>query len=255
MSDWDAATYDRVAAPQEQWGLRVLERLELDGGETVLDAGCGSGRLTRHLVERLPEGRVIGVDASPAMVGKARENLGDRVELRVENLLDLDLSDGRGGTERVDAVFSNAAFHWVADHDRLFSRLSAALVPGGAIEAQCGGQGNVAELESALLSLEGDERFAPYLRTMVRPWNFASVGDTITRLERSGFESVRCWLEDAEVRPPEPRAYVAASGLSEHLDRLPGELHDVFLDALLESMPQPLTLQYVRLNISARRAM
>lgn len=248
MNDWDAATYDRVADPQEEWGLGVLERLELGGAETVLDAGCGSGRLTRHLVERLPEGKVIGVDASPAMIEKARENLGDRVELRVENLLDLDLERG------VDAIFSNAAFHWVADHDRLFARLSAALGPGGAIEAQCGGQGNVAELENALLSLEGDERFAPYLRTMVRPWNFASVGDTITRLERSGFESVRCWFEDAYVRPPEPRAYVAASGLNYHLGHLPDELHEAFLDALLESMPQPLSLHYVRLNISARRA-
>jgi trans-aconitate 2-methyltransferase len=247
VSDWDATTYDRVADPQEQWGLRVLERLDLDGDETVLDAGCGSGRLTRHLIDRVPRGRVIGVDSSPAMIELARENLGDRAELRVMDLVDLDLD------REVDVVFSNATFHWVSDHERLFSGLHASLRPGGAIEAQCGGQGNVAELENALLSLEGDERFAPYLRTLVRPWNFASVADTITRLERAGFDSVRCWLEDTEVQPPEPRAYVAASGLKFHLGRLPDELHETFLDALLESMPQPLELHYVRLNISARR--
>jgi len=247
VSGWDAETYHRVASPQEEWGLKLLDRLVLTGDETVLDAGCGSGRMTRHIIERVPDGRVIGIDASPAMIEKARAELGDSAELRVENLLELELD------EQVDAVFSNAAFHWVSDHDRLFARLHAALVPGGAIEAQCGGQGNVAELENALLSLEGDERFAPYLRTMVRPWNFASVADTITRLEREGFEAVRCWFEEVDVRPPEPRAFVTASGLSYHLEHLPDELHEAFLDALLASMPRPLSLHYVRLNISARR--
>jgi trans-aconitate 2-methyltransferase len=247
VTDWDAAIYDRVADPQEEWGRAVLERLELEGDETVLDAGCGSGRLTRHLIERLPEGRVIGVDASPAMIEKAREALGDRADLRLGNLLDLDLD-----TE-VDAVFSNASFHWVIDHERLFARLHAALRPGGAMEAQCGGQGNVAELENALLNLEGDERFSPYLRTLSPPWYFASVADTEAQLERAGFASVRAWIENTVVRPNEPRAFVSASGLSVHLERLPAELRESFLDALLNAMPRPFELHYVRLNISARR--
>jgi trans-aconitate 2-methyltransferase len=248
VTDWDAATYDRVAAPQEEWGLRVIDRLGLEGDETVLDAGCGSGRLTRHLVERLPHGRVIGVDAAPSMIAKAREQLGDSVELHNANLLELELD------EQVDAVLSGATFHWIMDHDRLFARLYAALKPGGALEAQCGGQGNIAELQNALLSLEGDERFSPYLRTLPRTWNFASVADTETRLERAGFEAVRCWLEDAPTTPDDPRAFLASSVVPVHLDHLPEGLRDAFLDALLESAPSPLTLNYVRLNISARRS-
>jgi trans-aconitate 2-methyltransferase len=247
VTDWDAATYDRVADPQEEWGRAVLERLDLKGDETVLDAGCGSGRLTRYLIERVPKGRVIGVDASPAMIEKAREALDDEAELRLGNLLDLDLD------REVDAIFSNATFHWVIDHERLFARLHAALRPGGALEAQCGGPGNVAELESALLNLEGDERFAPYLRTLPSAWYFASVADTEARLERAGFGAVRTWIENAVVRPPEPRAFVAASGMSVHLERLPPDLREPFLDALLELLTQPLELHYVRLNISARR--
>ena len=99
--DWDAATYHRVADNQEEWGREVLDRLELKGDETVLDAGCGSGRVTRLLLERLPEGRVIGVDAAPSMIEEARANLaefGDRVELQVQNLLELELdAAGRRG--------------------------------------------------------------------------------------------------------------------------------------------------------------
>ena len=248
--DWDAATYHRVADNQEEWGTEVLGRLKLNGDETVLDAGCGSGRVTRLLLERLPEGRVIGVDASPSMIEEARSNLqgfGDRADLRVGNLTDLDL------TGEVDAVFSNATFHWVGDHDRLFSRLAEALRPGGALEAQCGGEGNVAEWKRAVESAMGDERFAPYFRGMTQPWNFASVSDTEVRLERAGFVVGKVWLEERTVEPTEPREYVRSVGLNPHLARVPDELSNQFIDTVLGSMLRPLRLDYVRLNISARK--
>lgn len=248
--DWDAATYHRVADNQEEWGTEVLTRLELKGDETVLDAGCGSGRVTRLLLERLHEGRVIGVDASPSMIEEARSNLeefGDRVELRAENLTDLELA------EPVDAVFSNATFHWISDHDRLFSRLASALRPGGALEAQCGGEGNVAEWKRAVEAAMGDGRFAPYFRGMAQPWNFASVGDTEIHLERAGFVVGKVWLEERRVEPPEPREYVRSVGLNPHLARLPDEVGDDFIDTVLGSMLRPLRLDYVRLNISAKK--
>jgi trans-aconitate 2-methyltransferase len=251
VTDWDAATYDRVADPQEEWGLEVLSRLELRGDETVLDAGCGSGRVTRHLAERLPRGRVIGVDASPSMIERAREDLadhGDRVELRVADLgAPLELG------EPVDATFSNATFHWILDHQGLFNRLFAALRPGGALEAQCGGEGNVAEWTRAIEAVEGDERFSPYLRGVLPSYYFASVGDTWARLERAGFDVEDVWLEEKVVSPPEPREYVRAVGSAKLLERLPARLHEEFVDAVLGSMARPLTLRYQRLNISARR--
>jgi trans-aconitate 2-methyltransferase len=248
--DWDAATYHQVSANQEEWGLEVLARLELEGDETALDAGCGSGRVTRLLLERLPDGRVVGVDASPSMVEQATGNLaefGDRVELRVGDLTELDLD------AEVDVVFSNATFHWIRDHDLLFRRLYAAMRPGGQMEAQCGGEGNVAEFERAIEGVAGDQRFAPYLRDLGRPWNFASVGDTEGHLARAGFDVRRVWLENRPVEPPDPKAYVRATAVARHLDRLPGEVHDEFIDAVLGSMLRPLRLEYVRLNISARK--
>src|SRR6476646_8608266 len=102
---WDAATYDVVSDPHVKWAEAVLERLPLSGHETVLDAGCGSGRVTELLLERLPNGRVIAVDGDENMVEQARKRLGDRADVRHQDLLQLDLG------EKVDAVFSNAVFH------------------------------------------------------------------------------------------------------------------------------------------------
>jgi trans-aconitate 2-methyltransferase len=250
--EWDAKTYHEVAAPQEEWGREVLARLDLRGDETVLDAGCGSGRVTRLLLERLPDGRVIGVDGSSKMIEHAGEELadfGDRVELVVSDLLELEVDD------RVDAIFSNATFHWILDHELLFGRLFATLKAGGTMEAQCGGLGNIAEWKRVLESLQGDQRFSPYLGGMPEVSNFASVGDTRDRLERAGFElePAGVWLERRTVQPPDPRAFTGAVGLSKHLVLLPDDLHGPFTDAVLESMSHPFTLEYVRLNISARK--
>src|SRR5262249_51569447 len=153
--NWDAKTYERIASPQEEWARKLLEeRLPLRGDETLLDAGCGSGRGTRLLLDRVPEGRVLGVDGSPAMVERARETLasyGDRLALLTCDLLELEpaIVEEALGTPSVDAVFSNATFHWIEDHERLFTRLFALIGPGGRLEAQFGGAGNVEEWQGA----------------------------------------------------------------------------------------------------------
>jgi len=249
-ADWDAETYDRVSDPHEEWGREVLARLELSGDEVVLDAGCGTGRVTRLIAERVPDGRVIGIDLDRSRIELARDqlaDLGDRVEFREGDLLELELS------EPVDAIYSSATFHWILQHQRLFDRLSAALRPGGALEAQCGGHDNVAEWQRAIESAEGDERFSAYLRGMPANKYYASVGDTETRLARAGFEVERVWLERRTVEPSDPRAYVGAVGMTHHLAQLPEDLRGEFIDAVLGSMARPLVLEYVRLNISARR--
>ncbi len=247
--EWDASSYDAQALPQQEWGRVVLDRLDLNGEETVLDAGCGTGKTTRTILERLPNGRIIGIDASAVMIAEAESVLGDdpRVVLKVADLTEIDFE------AVADVVFSSATFHWILDHERLFRRLHASLRPGGRIEAQCGGEGNVAELHRALDALAGDERFSPYLRSELQTWNFAGVGITEARLRRAGFESVRVWLEQSPVTPRDPPGFLRTVMLPWHLKRLPAELHDEFVDAVVSSQPRPLSVGYVRLNISAHR--
>jgi len=246
--DWDAATYERISDPQVGWARTVLDRLPLEGDETVLDAGCGTGRVTRLLLERLPRGRVVAVDSSAAMVEAARRALGERATVILSDLVDLELE------EPVDAVFSNAVFHWIADHDRLFRRLHAALESGGRLVAQCGGQGNIARLHRVASELGTQPPFAEYLDGWDGPWHFAGAEETAERLEAAGFVDVGTSLEDWPVRPPEPDAYMRTVCLGPHLQRLPAKLGDRFVDAVTDRIGQRPTLDYVRLNIAARRA-
>lgn len=243
--EWDAEVYDRISDPQMSWGLEVLERLELAGDETVLDAGCGTGRVTGALLERLPRGRVIAVDGSPAMIAKAREVLPPKVETIVADLGDFELS------EPVDAVLSTAVFHWLPDHDALLGCLRAAMRPGARLVAQCGGYGNVAALAAAARAVGGRPPFDEHLKDWPGPWNFAKPEETSDRLERAGFVEVRCWLEPKLVQPQDPAGVLRTCTLGPHLERLPERLHDDFVAAVMAKLPEPLRLEYVRLNIDA----
>ncbi len=243
--DWDAASYDRVSDPLVAMAARVLERLPLDGNETVLDAGCGTGRVTELLLERLPEGHVIAVDQAESMVAHARERLGGRALVLQSDLTALVLD------EQADAVFSNAVFHWIPDHALLFERLFAALRPNGRLVAQCGGEGNVEEFQSVAREIAGEEPFAAHLGDWAGPWNFAGAEETVERLDRAGFEEVETWLEPWPVTPDDPRAYFTTVCLGPFLEQLPEELRERYVDEVCRRAQS--TLDYVRLNMNARR--
>jgi trans-aconitate 2-methyltransferase len=240
--EWNAASYDRLSSPQEAMGREVLDRLDLAGDERVLDAGCGSGRVTALLLDKLPRGEVVAVDGSQAMVDEARARLGDKVEAYAVDLLDLELD------RPVDAILSTATFHWIGDHDRLFARLHAALKPGGRMAVQCGGAGNVASVQAAV-----DAVAHPAFASWAGPWHFATPAQTAERLRAAGFTDVWTWPTDWLVQPEDPREYFATIILGSHLERLPAADRDGFVDAVLEHYEPPVSVDYVRLNLLARR--
>ena len=231
----------------EALGRSVLARLQLTGDEVVLDAGCGSGRVTEALLERLPHGRVIAVDASPSMVAAATERLAgfDRLDVRMLDLLELDLG------EPVDAIFSTATFHWIADHDRLFGRLHSALSPGGQLVAQCGGEGNIDVLRGKANAVLAGDPYAEHFVGWQPPWNYAAPEETERRLLSAGFASAHCWLAPAPQRPEHPREFLSTIVLGPHVQHLPEDLREPFMDDVLEALGEPVVVDYVRLNIDA----
>ena len=248
VRDWDAATYDRISAPQQRWAAEQLDRLELAGDEAVLDAGCGSGRVTLELCARVPRGTVYAVDAAPSMVAHARQALGDRATALCQDIAELDLP------EPVDLIFSNATFHWVLDHDALFAALHRNLKPGGRLVAQCGGRGNIESVRAAAERAIAREPFATHFSGWPRPWTYAGAEETAERLRRAGFAEIETWLQERPTPMPDGRRFLETVCLVRHLDPLPPQLRGPFVDAVSEQLADPLVLDYVRLNMRARRA-
>jgi trans-aconitate 2-methyltransferase len=256
--EWNSAAYHRLSAPQVSWGKKVLSRLRLRGDEVVLDAGCGTGRLTAELLEALPKGRVVGIDVSRNMLRSAREHLshfGMRVSLVACDFLHLPFEHA------FDGIVSTAAFHWVLDHDKLFRNLHQALLPGGWLEAQCGGGPNVARLRARANDLAATSKFAGFFVGFREPWLFQDAEGAASTVERAGFVDVETSLESAPTQLEDANQYgefIRNIIFHRHLENLPTEeLRAEFIENLTEQAAAddpPFTLDYWRLNLRGRAA-
>ncbi len=258
MTEWDATAYHKVSGPQTSWGQKVLARLTVRGDELAIDAGCGSGRLTGALMERLPHGRIIAIDRSWNMLMTARANLrpayGSRVTFAQVSLPDLPFSNA------ADLVFSTATFHWIKDHPALFTGIFRALRSGGRLHAQCGGGPNLARAHQLAEQVMRAEQFAHFFTDWPGLWEFANAEVTAARLRAAGFVDVDTNLEVAPTTlasEVDYREFVTTVIYHPHLERLPSAaLKRQFMDrvtVLSSRADPPFTLDYWRLNMAARK--
>jgi trans-aconitate 2-methyltransferase len=226
------------------------------GDEAAIDAGCGTGRVTELLLAKLPEGSVLAIDGSRAMVEAARRRFAGEPRVRVErqDLLSLEVE------ERVDLIFSTATFHWIWDHDLLFENLARAIKPGGRLVAQCGGEGNISRATKATRETMQEERFLEYFLGWQDDKYYADAETTARRLEAAGFEEVETWLHEevaAFDSVDELARFLGTIVLGGHLEKLPQEERGPFAAAVAEKVVEvdgrP-ALDYVRLNMMARRS-
>jgi trans-aconitate 2-methyltransferase len=257
--EWDAAEYEAVSAPQTSWGANFLEifleRRGLRGDELVVDAGCGTGRVTELLLRHLPDGMVLAVDASEAMVEAARRRFAGEPRVRVERQDILRLEVGRP----VDVIFSTATFHWIKDHRLLFERLARVLKPGGRLVAQCGGRGNIARTLAITERVMGEERFRDAFAGWEKAWHFADPEATRARLEGAGFEGIETWLHEERTQfasVAELARFLKTVVLRQHLTALPQQEEEPFAVAVAARLAQEgsLMVDYVRLNMLATRS-
>lgn len=257
--EWDSAAYHRLSDPQFGWALKVVKRLEslrLRGDEHILDAGCGTGRVTAEVLRRFPNCHVIAVDASENMVREARftlQEFGGRARVEQYDLLELPYRDA------FDVVFSTAVFHWIKDHPQLFATLFRVLRRGGILVAQCGGGPNLQRVRDRVQQLLETPKFREYFRNWQRVWEYPGPELTRDRLQQAGFEDVSSWLEAAPVPFSEPEQYrdfLTTMILHPYLERLPAELHSEFQDELVRQAAQdqpPFVFDYWRLNMQGKK--
>jgi trans-aconitate 2-methyltransferase len=179
------------------------------------------------------------------MVDAALERLGPNADVRVMDLLELELE------QPVDAILSTATFHWISDHERLFARLHAALKPDGRLVAQCGGEGNITVLRASANEVLTRAPYAEHFLDWRPPWNYAGAQITRERLLAAGFSTAEVWLAPAPREPEHPREFLSTIVLGPHVQQLPEDLRERFMDDVLAELGEPVVVDYVRLNIDA----
>jgi trans-aconitate 2-methyltransferase len=257
--EWKSADYHRLSDPQYGWGLKVLKKLQacnLRGDEQILDAGCGSGRVTAELLKAFPQASVTALDASENMVKEANKTLApfaERVKVQRLDLLDLAV------VQAFDVIFSTAVFHWIKDHEWLFENLFCALRPGGLLLAQCGGGPNLKRLRERADRLRSGPQFARFFEGWESVWEYPYPKVERQRLQRAGFTEIDTALEEAPTTLSDEstfRQFCATIVLKPYVQLLPTELHDRFLEPVVREAANddpPFTLDYWRLNIRATR--
>jgi trans-aconitate 2-methyltransferase len=256
--EWNSSEYHRLSGPQVGWGKKVLARLQLRGDEWLLDAGCGTGRLTADLLQALPDGRVVALDVSQNMLRSAREYLqpqfGRRAQVVAADLSDLPFANA------FDGIVSTAAFHWVLDHNRLFCNLYRALRPGGWLQAQCGGGPNIARLRERMATLAASPTYTPFLADFASPWFLQNAEGAADTMRRAGFVDVETSLEAAPTVMEgrvQYEEFVRTVIVRAHIDRLPEPgLRDQYVSQLADlsaADDPPFLLDYWRLNLAGKR--
>lgn len=238
MKAWDGVAYDALPLPHEQWGIRTIAALDLKPTETLLDAGCGTGRDAQLALDQLPNGSLVCVDQSATMLDQCRSRFGQDSRVRIlEGDLDKALPVE---PESVDAIMSVAALHWLADHNNVWQHFFNALKPGGRIATDCGGFGNLAKTLALVPQIDQDIKFPN--------WYYANEADTEALLEAVGFVEIEVTLR------PHPTPLPDKETLATYLRTLVFREWNDDQIATISDLITDNSLDYVRLEVRARKA-
>ncbi len=184
---WDAKDYEKNSTQQRQWAQELLQKLDLRGDETILDVGCGDGKITAEIAALLSNGSITGVDLSEEMISLASQRFPSQdypnLHFQKEDAAKLPFE------AEFTVVFSNAALHWISDNRPVVKGISRSLKPGGRILLQMGGQGNAAEIVAVLEKMIRSEKWSEYFKDFSFPYGFFSP------------QEYRVWLNEAGLKP------------------------------------------------------
>lgn len=231
---WNAEAYAANSAVQQSWARELIAKLHLHGNEHVLDVGCGDGKVTAEIARALPLGSVIGTDASAEMIAFARETFPPE---KIPNL-EFQVMDARQikSAHQFDLVFSNAALHWVDDHESILRGVGSVMKSGGRLVISCGGKGNAHDVFLALRPEMRLKRWREFFRQMPMPYFFYSPGDYEKWLPKFGFQInlVKLAPKDAVYPGAEGFATWLRTTWIPYVQRVPEEVREEFISAVTE---------------------
>lgn len=232
---WDPVDYAAHSAVQEGWGRELVARVPLRGDERVLDVGCGDGRLTAMLADRVPRGLVVGVDSSPEMVAYARavHSKGRQSRLRFEVCPAGEI----GGLGEFDVVFSNATLHWIRDQAGFFRAAACCLRAGGGLWVFGNARGNAEAVVRALFRTVRARTWRAWFASLPREWAFYEEAQYERWLAEAGFEVRRVAAVERGERFRDVAAFAGwiRTTWLPYTQRVPEELRDAFVGAVVTS--------------------
>ncbi len=183
---WNAADYAANSTVQQSWARELIAKLHLRGDEHILDVGCGDGKVTAEIARAVVQGSVTGIDASAEMIAFAKKAFPQKelpnLEFQVMDAREIELG------KQFDLVFSNAALHWVDNHQKFLQGASAVLKPGGRLVVSCGGKGNAQDVFVALRPELRLKQWREYFRQMPEPYFFYTPEEYKKWLAKAGFK-------------------------------------------------------------------
>ena len=230
---FDGKRYEKTSQCQREWGTELVEELHLNGYESILDLGCGTGVITRELAKRVPYGHVVGIDNSPSMLEAANAHKAENMELKLMDINEMVFD------REFDVVFSNAALHWILDHEKLLKRIYKALKPGGFVRVQFGGDGNVSTFIEVVREVMKHPAFVSCFEDFRWPWYMPKPEDYETLFSRTEFRTYRIWGENKDRYFTDAESLVGMieeAGLVPFLGILPDEKKWSFRDVVIEQV-------------------
>ncbi len=255
--DFNGRDYRKASDHQKEWGQRIIAELGLNGQDRILDLGCGDGTLTSNLADLVPQGSVLGIDASEGMLTAARQHVKPNLSFRLQDINEIAYSC------EFDIVFSNATLHWVKDHRRLLRNVMHALARGGIVRFNFAGDGNCSNFFAVVREVMADDRFSPHFADMEWPWYMPALAEYEALVQEFPFTDVQVWEENADRFFPDAETmtrWIDQPSLVPFLPHLPsesqGEFRDLVVDRMIRLTEQPdgrCFETFRRINLLARK--
>jgi trans-aconitate 2-methyltransferase len=231
---WNAADYAANSVVQQTWARELIAQLHLRGDEHLLDVGCGDGKVTAEIARAVRRGLVTGIDASPQMIKFAKKTF---PASKIPNL-EFRIMDARKikFAQRFDVIFSNAALHWVDDHEKILRGAAAVLKSGGRLVVSCGGKGNAQDVFVTLRPEMRLKRWREFFRKMPTPYFFYAPDDYKKWLPKFGFkiQKIKLAPKDATYNGAEGFATWLRTTWIPYVQRVPENLREEFIEAVTQ---------------------
>ncbi len=231
--EFDGKKYQKASAHQKEWGNKLISELDLKGDEKILDLGCGDGVLTQIFSNLVPNGLVIGIDASKGMIEVAKEKESNNLKFLLMDIDNIEIDD------KFDIVFSNAALHWVKNHQKLYEKLSIILNKNGIIRFNFAADGNCSYFFNIVKQTIQKKEYQNYFKNFDWPWFMPTLDEYKNITDNFQFSNVKIWGENADRYFPNKEAligWIEQPSIVPFLEYLPDDKKEPFTNEVIEKM-------------------